>query len=467
MDATYGWLSLLPPVLAIGLALYTRQVHLSLFGGIWIGTSILTGNPVAGAGGALEQLVEVVTDPGNARTLMFTLVVGALILLVRESGGVTGFAEWMVGRGWVRGPRSAQLIAATIGVSIFIESNITCLITGTVSRPLFDRVGLSRAKLAYICDSTSAPICMLFPLNAWGALILGLLAAQGLTDPLAVLVTAIPLNFYALLALGMVYWVALTGFEIGPMRRSEQAAREGLERRVSGDDPVLHVGVEPPEAGKKARNLLLPLIVTVAMVPAVLHVTGDGDWTRGDGSTAVLWAVSAGVFAAMLLYRVQGLFNFVEMAEMAVRGFQELVTVAAILALALGIGAVCRALGTGPYVAESVAPWIGAATVAPLVYLTGCVIAFSTGSSWGTFAILMPIAVPLAQQLGGSVPLVVGAVMSGGIFGDHCSPISDTTVVSSMSAGCDHIEHVTTQIPYAIIPGLAALLLYFIAGLLI
>jgi len=177
--------------------------------------------------------------------------------------------------------------------------------------------------------------------------------------------------------------------------------------------------------------------------------------------------VSAGVLAAMVLYRIQGLFSFVEMTEKAIRGFQELVSVAAILGLALAIGGVCRALGTGPFVAESVAPVIGSSTVAPLVFLTGCVIAFSTGSSWGTFAILMPIAVPLAQQLGASVPLAVGAVMGGGIFGDHCSPISDTTVVSSMSAGCDHIEHVTTQIPYALIPGAAALVLYVIAGLVL
>lgn len=466
MAQHYGWLSLLPPLLAIAMALYTRQVHLSLLVGIWTGTAILAGGPVAGAAAGLDQLVAVVTDSGNAQTLLFTFVVGALVVLVRESGGVVGFAEWMVTRGWVRGPRSAQLISAAIGISIFIESNITCLITGTVSRPLYDRVGVSRAKLAYVCDSTSAPICMLLPVNAWGALILGLLAAEGLTDPLGVLLAAIPLNFYAILAVLMVFWVAFSGWEIGPMRAAEQEARELLERRERLDTPPPRPDFEPPEAGKKARNLLLPVLVTVLTVPWVLHLTGGGDWRNGSGSTAVFWAVSAGVLFAFVLYRVQGLFNFVEMTEKSVRGFQEMVPVAAILALALAIGAVCRTLGTGPFVAESMAPWLGVSTVAPLVFLTGCLIAFSTGSSWGTFAILMPIAVPLALQTGSSVPLAVGAVMGGGIFGDHCSPISDTTVVSSMSAGCDHIEHVRTQIPYAVIPGIAALLLYFVAGLL-
>ncbi len=464
MSETFGPASLLPPLLAIVLALRTRQVHLSLFVGIWIGTALLAGGPVSGAARAVESIVGVFTDAGNARTILFTLVVGALIVLVRESGGVAGFAEWMVGRGWVRGPRSAQLISALLGVAIFIESNITCLITGTVSRPLYDRVRLSRAKLAYVCDSTSAPICMLIPINAWGALILRLLANEGVDDPLATLVAAVPLNFYALLAVAGVFGVALTGWEIGPMRRIEEAARRGADPSLAGGVP--ETLAPAPEAGKKARNLLVPVAMTVAVVPWVLKLTGDGDWTAGSGSTAVLWAVCAGVLTAMLLYRAQGLFGFVEMTEKAVRGFQELVPVAAILALALTLGAVCRELGTGPFVADAVAPLLGPVTVAPLVFLAGCVIAFSTGSSWGTFAILMPIAVPLAAQAGSSIPLAVSAVMGGGIFGDHCSPISDTTVVSSMSAGCDHIDHVTSQLPYALVAGAGAAVLYFVAGLL-
>lgn len=461
----YGWLSLVPPLAAIALSLATRQVHLSLFAGIWLGSTIIAGfDPVAGAAGSLDVLVDVVTDRGTAETLLFTLVVGALIVLVRESGGVAGFAEWMVGRGWVRGPRSAQVISALLGISIFIESNITCLITGTVSRPLYDRVGLSRAKLAYVCDSTSAPICMLIPINAWGALILGLLANEGLADPLGTLIAALPLNFYAILALGVVFWSAISGRDFGPMKRAAAEAREGRTGAIDAAPPP---DAMPPEAGKKARNLVLPLVVTVLVVPWVLHITGDGNWQAGSGSTAVFWAVSAGVFSAMLLYRIQGILTVVAMAEKAVRGFQELVPVAAILGLAIGIGSICRELGTGPYVADAVAPLLGPSTVAPLVFLTGCVIAFSTGSSWGTFAILMPIAVPLALEAGGYVPLAVAAVMGGGIFGDHCSPISDTTVVSSMSAGCDHIEHVTTQIPYALIGGSGALVLYLLAGLVL
>jgi len=170
---------------------------------------------------------------------------------------------------------------------------------------------------------------------------------------------------------------------------------------------------------------------------------------------------------AMISYRLQGLFDFGELTELTIKGFRELVGLAAILALALALGGVCRALGTGPWVAHSVAPFITPATVAPLIFLTGAVVAFSTGSSWGTFAILFPIAIPMASAVGASVALTTAAVMGGGVFGDHCSPISDTTVISSLSAGVDHIEHVVTQIPYALIGGVAATLLYFLAGLLL
>jgi Na+/H+ antiporter NhaC len=464
MTPDYGWISILPPAIAIGLSLRTKQVHLSLFAGIWAGATILSGfNPIAGLVGSLTQITEVVGDPGNTPTLLFTLVVGAMILLMQRSGGVTGFAEWMVSRGWVRGRVSAQLISGLLGVSIFIESNITCLVTGTVSRPLYDRVGLSRAKLAYVCDSTSAPICVLIPINAWGAMLLALLAAEGIEDPLGVLISALPYNFYALLALATVFFIALSGRDYGPMRLAEEAARAGHGTVGATED----LDDDVPEAGKKARNLVVPVLTMVAIVPFALVATGGGDWTQGSGSTSVFWAVTGAVVVAMVLYRAQRLFTIVEMVEISMKGFQQLLPVAVILGLALGIGAITKALGTGPWVADVMAPLLTPVTVAPLVFLTGSVIAFATGSSWGTFAILMPIAVPLALESGAALPLVVGAVMGGGVFGDHCSPISDTTVVSSLSAGCDHIEHVTTQIPYALVGGVGATVLYFIAGLVL
>jgi len=506
----YGWLSILPPVIAIGMALRTRQVYVSLFVGILFGTTVLAGwNPLAGATGVVETLIQVITQRGNAEPLLFTLVVGALIVLMRESGGVNGFASWMVNRGWVRGQASAQLISILIGISIFIESNITCLVTGTVSRPLYDRVKLSRAKLAYMCDSTSAPICVLIPLNGWGAYVLALLAAEGLENPLRIMAWAVPLNFYALTALALVFAVALTGWNIGPMKESEDRALAGdtgalaeepsvVERgnpspgapdAAGGLDPTrapdvlddLEASGEPdvPDAGddpggdgdrdipERARNLVIPVGVMLLVMPLGLYVTGEGDFLAGSGTLSVLWATCAGVLAAMFLYRIQGIFGFNELAELSIQGFRELTGVATILALALTLGQVCRDLGTGPWVADTVSPFINDVTVAPLLFLTGALIAFSTGTSWGTWALLFPIAVPVATTMGASLPLTTGAVMGGGIFGDHCSPISDTTVISSLSAGVDHIEHVVTQMPYALLGGATATGLYLVAGLLL
>ena len=484
----YGWLSILPPITAIVLALLTRQVYLALFAGILLGTTILGGfNPILGAAGTIEQLVAVVINRGNAEVLLFTLVVGALIVLMRESGGVNGFANFMVSRGWVRGPISAQLLSVVVGTSIFIESNITCLVTGAVSRPLYDRVKLSRAKLAYMCDSTSAPICILIPLNAWGAYVLGLLAAEGL-DPLPTLVAAVPLNFYAIIALVIVVIVAVTNWNIGPMRRSEQAALEGdtgalpeqtITLEPSGDAQA--DGDKPPD---RAVNLIAPVLVTVATMFVGLWVTGraslaavapaDGGTNgffdfimAGSGSLSVLWAVSAGVLTVIMLARLQRIFTFTQSAELVVVGFRELIGVATILALALALGAVCRELGTGPWVADMVTPWINGVSAAPLIFVTSAFIAFSTGTSWGTWAIMFPIGISIAGQLEASIPLAVAAALGGGVFGDHCSPISDTTVISSLSAGVDHIEHVVTQIPYALLGGAVATALYFAAGLFV
>ena len=495
----YGWLSIVPPITAIALSLRTRQVYLSLFAGILLGTTMLAGwNPISGAAGSIEQVILVVTNRGNAEVLLFTLVVGALIVLMRESGGVNGFANWMVERGWVRGPISAQMLSIIVGTSIFIESNITCLVTGAVSRPLYDRVKLSRAKLAYMCDSTSAPICILIPLNAWGAYVLALLAAErealvdegvalgGLDNPLRTLIQAVPLNFYAVIALLLVFVVAITRWNLGPMRTSEAAALEGRTGALPEQRAALEASADPPPAmagsgaaaeppPERAINLVLPILVTVATMPLALWITGAGDpgasvldrILGGSGSLSVLWAVSAGVGAAMILYRLQGIFKFARMAELAVVGFRELIGVAAILALALSLGAVCRALGTGPWVAATITPWINALSAAPLLFVASGFIAFSTGTSWGTWAIMFPIAIPVAFALDASVPLISAAVLGGGIFGDHCSPISDTTVISSLSAGVDHIEHVVTQLPYALVGGGIATVLYFVAGLFV
>jgi tetracycline resistance efflux pump len=452
-----GWIALLPPLLAIVLAIWTRQVYLSLAAGVWIGATIVAGwNPVAGLGGAIERLVAVFADAGNTRVILFTMVIGALIATVEASGGVRGFVHWIERRSLVAGPRGARLLAFVVGLVIFIESNITVLVSGAVARPLFDRYRLSREKLAYIIDSTSAPICVLIPLNAWGAYILALLAGLQVADPLGTMVRAIPLNLYALGAVVLAGVVAVTGLSLGGMRRAE-ARTQGGELLWADAKPLLDPAVLAPEPTDRipprAVNMLLPIAVMVAAMPLGLLVTGNGDMRAGSGSTSVLWAVCAGLAAAWILLLAQRGSTLDELTRTGLTGAGGLVPMALVLLLALALGGVARELGAGPYIAGLTAGRVPPTVFIPLVFLTGAAIAFSTGTSWGTFAIMIPIVVPAAAASGLPLEPFLAAALSGGIFGDHASPISDTTIVASMAAATDHIDHVRTQLPYALIAG--------------
>jgi tetracycline resistance efflux pump len=452
-----GWLALLPPLLAIALAIWTRQVYLSLAAGVWLGATILAGwNPVAGIGGGIERLVQVFADAGNTRVILFTMVIGALIATVEASGGVRGFVAWIERHSLVAGPRGARVLAFVVGVVIFIESNITVLVSGAVARPLFDRYRVSREKLAYLIDSTSAPICVLVPLNAWGAYILALLAGVGVANPLGVMVGAIPLNVYALAAVVLAGTVAVTGLSLGGMKRAE-ARTAGGELLWADAKPLLDPSVLSPEPTTRipprAVNMLLPIAVMVVAMPLGLLVTGDGDLRAGSGSTSVLWAVAAALAVAWLLLLAQRGSTVDELTRTALTGAGGLVPMALVLVLALALGGVAREMGAGPYVAGLTAGRVPPVAFVPLVFLTGAFIAFSTGTSWGTFAIMIPIVVPAAAASGLPLEPFLAAALAGGIFGDHASPISDTTIVASMAAATDHIDHVRTQLPYALLAG--------------
>ena len=464
-----SFVSLLPPLLAIALALLTRQVYLSLAAGVWLGYTVLAGwNPFAGLGAAVEGLVTVLTDAGNARVLLFTLVIGALIATVEASGGVRGFVDALERRRLVAGPRGARVLAWSVGVVVFIESNITCLVAGAIARPLFDRYRRSREMLAYLIDATSAPVCVLIPLNAWGAYVLSLLAAQGVENPIGVFVEAIPMNLYAVFAFALAGVVAWTGWAVGPMRRAEARAAEGLlfddgatpmvDERALVPEPV---GSIPP----RWANMVVPLAVLVAMMPVGLYVTGGGDFTAGSGSTAVLWAVLAGLAAAWVLLLAQRALGVERLTGIGLRGAGGMLGMALVLLLALALGAVARELGVGPYVAGLVAGRLDPAALLPLVFLVGAFVSFATGTSWGTFAIMIPIAVPAGAALGLPVAPFLAAALAGGVFGDHASPISDTTIMASLSAATDHVAHVRTQLPYVLMAGTAATVGFALIGL--
>jgi tetracycline resistance efflux pump len=462
------WISVLPPLLAIGLAIVTRQVYLSLAAGIWLGWTILVGgHPVTGLARAIDETVRVLGDEGNAKVILFTLVIGALIATIEAAGGVRGFVRWVEERRFVTNGRRAQLLAWLVGVVIFIESNITVLVAGAIGRPLFDRFRVSREKLAYIIDSTSAPICILIPLNAWGAYVLRLLGESGIENPLGVFISSIPLNFYALAAVSLTFLTVMLGLNIGPMTKAERRTQAGelLSERAT---PLLDPEVLAPPPNEKieprAMNMFLPIITMVLMMPISLFITGDGDLRAGSGATSVLWAVLAGLGMAWVLLVAQRAYSVDELTRIGLKGAGGLMSLALVLLLALALGSVARQLGTGLYLAQATADVLPAWIFLPLVFLVGAGIGFSTGTSWGTFAIMIPIAVPAAQALGMPPAPFVAAALSGGIFGDHASPISDTTIIASMAAATDHIDHVRTQLPYALIAGSVATIAYGIAG---
>jgi len=495
MSGDYGILSLLPPVLAIVLAIWTRQVYVSLLFGIWLGWLILNDYQIlSGSFDTVQALVDVFKEPGNTRTIMFCALVGALIIFIQKSGGVQGFIrhvnrllEHYESRQRGSNRVVVQFLAWLTGLLIFVESSISVLTVGALYRPVFDKLGISREKLAYLADSSSAPSSILIPFNGWGAFIMSLLVAEGFANPFATLLRAVGYNFYPLLALLLALLIVFSREDYGPMRAAERRVRE--EGKLLNDDAQPMISDELTDVATaegttpRAYNMVLPIAVMVLMMPVMLAVTG---WEaaladrpaagklgqvfyaigQGSGSTSVLIAVITSTLFAMVLYRLQGILQWKTMIDLTLKGISGMMPLALLMMLAFAIGAVCGELGTGQYVADVARAWLSPNFVPFLVFLISCFIAFSTGTSWGTFAIMIAIAVPMARGMEADVHMTIAAALGGGVFGDHCSPISDTTILSSMASATDHIDHVRTQLPYALSAGSGAALLYLLIGLL-
>jgi len=475
-----GALSLIPPLLAIGLALATRQVILSLTVGIFAGYLILAGgNPLTGTLDTIDAVIAVFESAGNTRILVFTLLVGALIALIQANGGVNGFVErvlsWLeksAAKADQRGQRKrVEFMALLTGLVLFIESNISILSVGTLYRPLTDRLGVPREKLAYIADSGSAPACILIPFNAWGAYVAALLVTEGVDGAFGVVLSAVMFNLYALAAIGILLFVILSGKDFGPMCTAEQRGtllRDGAVPMV--DEDISELEAEPGIA-HRARNMLIPVVAIVIAMPLWLIYTGEGEgWLAqmqdGSGSSSVLYSVMGAIFLAVALSKAQGLLGLRRAGEIAMKGMAGMLPLAILMLLAFAIGDVAKAMGTGAYVADVAEPYLSPVLLPALVFIVGAFVAFSTGTSWGTFAILIPIVVPLSATIGSPLPIAVAAALGGGVFGDHASPISDTSVISSMAAASDHIDHVRTQLPYALTAGGVAIVGYLVLGAL-
>ncbi|PIS28824.1 MAG: sodium:solute symporter [Candidatus Marinimicrobia bacterium CG08_land_8_20_14_0_20_45_22] len=467
-----GWVSVLPPLIAILLAIFSRQVFISLGVGIWIGWTILSGwNPLIGVAATLDSFVNVFKDADNTRIILFSAMVGSLIALTQRSGGVNGFVQYLFQKNLIKSRKGAQILAWTLGIVIFIESSIKILIVGTICRLLFDKLKISREKLSFFADSTSAPVCMLIPLNAWGAFVIGLLAAQGVSEPTKVLIQSLPLNFYSIFAVITVLVVALTGWNFGPMKKAEHRVFVEGKLLRDGAVPLVDESITEmkPIEGKphRARNLIVPILVMSFSMPAMLVITGHGNLTHGSGSTAVFWSVVIAIGVAAVMYRLQGLMKTQEIMDMVLKGAGGMISLALLMLLAFSLGNTCKSLGTGLYMANLTSSFLSPHLVPAIVFFVSALVAFATGTSFGTFSLMIPLAIPLVNSLGINLPLTVAAVLSGGVFGDHCSPISDTTLVASMSAACDHIDHVNTQLPYAVLNASLAFIVYIVLGFIV
>ncbi|MEP4889488.1 MAG: Na+/H+ antiporter NhaC family protein [Aliiglaciecola sp.] len=453
------WVSIIPPLIAIFIVFWKKEVIMALLMAVLSSEALIlltsaSESVILAPISSIERVVDVATSAGNTRILLFSLLVGALLAYIRDSGGVTATVNWLTRRGIANNRRQVGGLTMLTGIVIFIESNLSVLTAGIFARGLFDKFGMSRARLAYLIDSTSAPVCILILLNGWGAFVLGLLEGYELEQSSAsILWGTVAFNFYAIITLVIAAYTVFADKVHGPMAKAEQQL-DATQSRLSAAPAT------------KARFMVVPILTMVLSMVGFMFWTGDGVLSQGSGSKSVLYATVLATVVAYFLLISSKQFNHHRAVEVGFKGMGELLPLVSIVLLSLTLGASLKILGTGTFVAGMVGEYLPLVFVVPMLFIAGAIMSFTTGTSWGTFAILIPIGVPLIQQLGLPPSLVIAAILGGGIFGDHCSPISDSTAVSSIASGCDLLEHVRTQLPYALVAGSLTLVAYFIASLL-
>ena len=430
---------------------------LSLFGGIFLALFIVHDFVVIESFLALFELFKkLLTTSWILKTLAFIILVGSIMALIETSGGIGGFIEYVQNKKrFVHSKRTALLLSYVLGVLIFVETSITALISGAVGKPFCQEYDISNAKLAFVCDSTSAPISSLIVFNGYGALLLGLISAEislGYIkgNSIDILLHSLVYNFYAIITLIVVFISIWFDIDIGPMKN---AKFHPFDKELKCD----------LRASKYL--MILPIVLMIFLVFIFLYITGNGDILKGSGSSSIFYTMLGTLSFMFIYYLLSGVMDTKEYLKRSYQGAKHLFPLSLILLLAFGIGEVTGELHTGEYLATYAHQNISIYFLATLVFLLSAIMAFATGTSWGTFSIMVPIAVPMAYTMGIDIPLVMGAVISGAIFGDHSSPISDTTIISSLAAECEVVEHVKTQLPYALLSALLSAILFFILGI--
>lgn len=465
----YGFWSVVPPLLTIVLALVTKNVFISLLIGIFTSSMVLCGGaPLTGLNDTFYSFIHTFESSGNTITLISFLLIGALIYLIEKSGGVEGFTEVMLKkRALIKTKRGASIFTWLLGIIIFTSGSLSCMVTGSVSRPFNDALKVPHEKSAFIVHATSTPWCVLFPLSGWLAALAGYLTSGGVpeNEAISVLLRSIPLNFYCILAVFGTLAVSLFGINIGPMRKAEERAdKTGALDNPGRGGTLTEETTSPSKAKPRVLNMLLPMGVLIATILAVLTITGKGNPTQGAGMQSLLWGCILAVFTICILCVAQKLFSVDEVINEMFKGMGTMLPVAGILLFGFTMGNLVKDLDTGNYLTSVFMGVLSPALLPALSFLLCMLLSFATGTSMGTMAIMSVICLPMAISMGISIPLVAGAVFGGAIFGDHASPISDTTIMSCATTGCDIIDHVKTQMPYVLIFAAISLVLYVVLG---
>ncbi len=483
VDDNFAYNSLwaaLPPVIAIGLALITKEVYSSLFLGITVGAAMFANFNFMGTwvhvfeGGIIANL----SDSYNVGILIFLVILGIMVQLMNAAGGSAAFGKWSTAK--VKSRVVAQLCVVALGCLIFIDDYFNCLTVGSVMRPLADKHKVSRAKLAYLIDATAAPVCIIAPISSWAAAVTGFVDC---VDGLDLFISAIPYNYYALLTILMMVVMTIMKVEFGPMAHHEKNAIEKGDIYTTPDRPYADASEEPLSTKGTVLDLIVPVIVLIVMCVIGLIYSGgffDGgisfadSFSNADASLGLTYGSFFGLIITVIWYMARRILTFRQMMDLIPDGFKAMVPAILILTFAWSLKSMTDSLGLKDYIADIVAGFSSSmeSMLPAVIFIIACVMAFATGTSWGTFGILIPIVVAAYTEVGvGFLPgkealgtILVSACMAGAVCGDHCSPISDTTIMASAGAQCNHLNHVQTQLPYAISAAGVSFVAYIFAG---
>ena len=464
--------ALLPPLVAIILALITKEVYSSLFVGIVVGALLYSGFKFEGTVTQIFEggIIKVLSDSYNVGILIFLVILGSVVCMMNKAGGSAAFGRWASQKIHTR--VGAELAAIILGILIFIDDYFNCLTVGSVMRPVTDRHHVSRAKFAYLIDATAAPVCIIAPISSWAAAVSGFVEGQ---DGLAIFVRTIPYNFYAILTIVMMVGMVLMKTEFGAMRTHEINALNGDLYTTSARPYENATDDETPNPRGKVIDLVIPIVMLVICCVISMIYTGGffsgtdfvTAFSQSDASTGLAMGSAFGLVFAIIFYMIRRVVNFRDCMGCIPEGFKAMVPAIMILTFAWTLKAMTDSLGAAVFVEEAMRSVAGGIEVIlpAIIFLVGCGLAFATGTSWGTFGILIPIVVAVFEKSSPEMMIIsMSACMAGAVCGDHCSPISDTTIMASAGAQCDHVTHVSTQLPYAILAAAVSFVTYIVAG---